>query len=463
MRAIASRAAASVLRPLASLAPYWRARSASERRIPPPPPNADARVKGGVTYVAFLEDPGLPFVASNLGNLNFGDPNFDVRSLARLVKFPSGERPLQLEQVVLGGDASGGNGFRGRIDEFSVHAPAGLGAPAFGSARGAFLLREDLPDTGIGTIELDQFAMVKDGRIVGSGAAGAFLQLLPPSGLIDIDGERFGYYEVDAGSGLLRLNIDSRGLHGTQRRGHAAGTTVWLVDGRPAAALAVPLTPGEAVVNLQPSAQPFPPQSLLLIRQELLQTFYQPGQDPNQRAMPRYRPRPDSEDRIGDGLLRGRFGTAAADHGVGDLAYSFPVRWYDRYVPESDDPAGAWFEIGLEEPNAYWRGLRFDAEVPDATQTIRVLARAGTADWEDPEGTPGLKLVDEPHAPSGDVVPLGFYADRLDLRLSFDWGPGSFDPVDFDATGWTTAPRLRRLLVDYLADPRVAWRREIAE
>lgn len=449
----------AVMQPDTSLPPFWF----TVQWGAAPHPDADARVQQGVTYVAFREDPGLAVVAAaSLPNLN--DADTDVRAYARLVKFPSGERPLDLEQLVLGGDVSGGAAaFEGRLDEVSAHTLVGLGAPGYGAARGGFLLEDDIPDTSVAEIRVHANVMIKDGRVIYTPNAGDFLRLLAPSGLLDVDGERFGYYEVDPALGLLRLNDNSRGLHGTQERAHSAGTTVWIVDSRPAAALAGELTPGDAVLDLTPGALPFPPQSLLLVEQELLATFFQPGQDPNQRAMPRRRPREDDTDRLGDGILRGRFGTAAADHGVGALAYSFPARWHDRYVPESDDPAGAWLEIGLEEPNAHWRGVQFEAEVPDSSQTVRVLARAGTAAWEDLPGTAGLLLFDTGSSPGGGLLPLGLNSDRLDLRLSFDWGPGAFDPVGFRAHGWLSAPRLRRLLVDYLADARVNWQEEVLE
>ena len=60
-------------------------------------------------------------------------------------------------------------------------------------------------------------------------------------------------------------------------------------------------------------------------------------------------------------------------------------------------------------------------------------------------------------------MPLGFSADRLEMRLMFDWDTGSFDPVDFLSTGWTQAPRIRRILVDYMAESRVNRLEEIEE
>ncbi|MFZ8942401.1 MAG: hypothetical protein ACO2ZK_10555, partial [Gemmobacter sp.] len=59
--------------------------------------------------------------------------------------------------------------------------------------------------------------------------------------------------------------------------------------------------------------------------------------------------------------------------------------------------------------------------------------------------------------------PLERRADRLEVRVHFDWTEGAFDPVAFDDFGWTSAPRLRRLVLDYLAGRRVRRREEVVE
>jgi len=167
---------------------------------------------------------------------------------------------------------------------------------------------------------------------------------------------------------------------------------------------------------------------------------------------------------LGDGILRGRFGTTPASHDQGTLVYSYPTRWLDRYVSESDSPAAAWFEVGLEEPEAYWRGILFDAEMTDASHRVMVLARTGEAQWEDdPDLTPGLSLIEDASLPGGLPVPLGFRADHLDLRVFFDWDVGAFDPIQFLSNGWTQAPRLRRLVVDYLAESRTDLEEDLFE
>jgi hypothetical protein len=45
----------------------------------------------------------------------------------------------------------------------------------------------------------------------------------------------------------------------------------------------------------------------------------------------------------------------------------------------------------------------------------------------------------------------------------FDWQPGAFNAVDFSSTGWTRAPRIRQIMVDYLAETIVAKDSEVVE
>ena len=52
-------------------------------------------------------------------------------------------------------------------------------------------------------------------------------------------------------------------------------------------------------------------------------------------------------------------------------------------------------------------------------------------------------------------VPLRLRSDRLDLRFSFDWDVGAFDPVTYLSFGWLQAPRISEILVDSLAQTRV--------
>ncbi len=431
-------------------APFW---FTVEWALAPPPELPD-RVHVNHTYFAFDDSPGLPYAATDLSNVNFNDPGFDPRQVVRLVKFPSGERPLQLESLVIGGAVGGGGRpFRGYVDEFAAHTVPGMGQPRAHTARAAFVLDEDVEAGEEDVIRLHESFLQLGTARKSAQNPGDWFSLLPPSGLLDIDGERIAYTDIDTATGELTLAPQGRGVHGTEQRGHAAGTTVWACDGRAATVLTSDLEQTAALIEVENYAG-FPARPLLMIDQELIHAPLR-GLAINQFLMPMRRPDPERDRDGGEGLLRGRFGTAASAHAVGTLVYSMPTRWEDRYIPESDSPAGAWFEIGLDEPGAYWRGLRFEAEVPDASHKLRVLARSGPAGWETPpEQTPGLLLL-ESGSQNGMPVPLRLRSDRLDLRFSFDWDVGAFDPVTYLSFGWLQAPRISEILVDSLAQTRV--------
>ena len=423
-------------------------------------PRADGRIRQNHWYSAFNMSPGLPFTASDLTNSEF--VTFDRRKVTRLVKFPSGERMTGLHSFVFGGDLAGNSGpFAGYLDEVGLHMPSGMGPANSPAARGAFLLKEDLAVGDLSEIEVEPSVISVDGHRYWSLNPGDWLQSLPDHGLIDIDGERMAIQSVDAANGIFSISPNGRGLHGTLPRFHAAGAKVWRVDGRFSSVLSDDIRLGDSSIPVR-SLTELRGDALLLVDQELISAPLYPGG--NRVEMPRRRPDLGDPDTLGEGILRGRFGTIPASHDVGTLVYAMPTRWQDRYVERSDSPFGAWFEVGLEEPEAYWRGVLVDVEIEDASQRIMVLARTADAGWEDdPETTPGLVLLEDTRGPNGLPVPIGFHSDRLDLRIIFDWREGAFDPIQFLSFGWTTAPRVRRLVVDYLAESRIDIEEDILE
>jgi hypothetical protein len=363
--------------------------------------------------------------------------------------------------VTWGGDAVGATRFDGWVDEVSVHTAPGNGVVAGPLGRASYALDEALSATAEDQLILNPNLAFVDGYPTYAPTAGAFLVQFPSSGILDLDGERIAYVEFSSSDGRFTLAPNGRGLHGTERRAHAVGARAFACDGRFATALNADLPAGGEIL-LVDDAGPFPRGGLLLVDQELM---HAPHRTPNGGllAMPRLPEREDARD-PGGGALRGRFGTLLQDHTAGSPVYSFPTRWMDGYEPRCDDPALSWCEFGFEAPNAYWRGLAWEEESPDGTQRVRALARAGTAAWtDDPETTPGLVAFDRGRSEQGGFVPLRLRADRLELRLFFDWEAGSFDAQTFLATGWTRAPRVRSFLLDYLAETRVEKRVELRE
>lgn len=447
----------AVMDPTASEAPFWF----TVQWATAPFPRDENRVLNGHTYVAFSRSTGIPYALTELDESE--QLEADSRDYLRLVKFPSGERPNGLRSVFLGSSSNGAGGvFGGEADELVVGEPAGM-PQTNGLNRAAYVLEEDLESNDDTVIRVNANFVVIDGREVYAQSAGQFLEDLPEAGLIWLDGEIIGYNGVNPSEGELEIAPDGRGMLGTEPGGHARGTRTWAADMRPVAFLNNGLSPGQAQIQLN-NSRGFGPHSLLLIDQELMHAPTLPGG--NVMMMDRFPYDADNPDanQFGDGLFRGAFGTTPSSHSSGAIVYSLPTRWMDLYAPRQNSSEAAWFQLGLNQPGAYWQGLYFEAEEEDASHQVQVLARSGTANWEDdPESTPGLVLIDRPQMPDGSAVPLQLNSDDLELRVMFDWNVGAFDPVEFLANGWTIAPRLRHLRLEYLAESRVVRSEEVSE
>jgi hypothetical protein len=425
-----------------------------------PFPFQDERLRYDRTYLAFDTSTQIPFAMSNQDDVD--NPSTDVRDYLRLCKFPSGERPRNLHSVFVGTTSNGQGGvFGGMVDELVLAEPPGMGRPGGAITRACLALREDLGPEEQDEIRVDPNFVVRDGQSIYGSNPGQWLEMMPEAGLIEIDGERIAYNGIDPSEGVLEIAPNGRGLHGTEPAGHASGAKAWAADSRPYTFLMGDVSPTEATLQVEASTG-MAGNSLLLIDEELIHTPIRPHN--NALEMPRFDPPEDDPNELGDGMLRGRFGTTPASHSGGTLVYSFPNRWMDLYAPRGDHHALGWFQLGLNEPGAYWDGVLMETEEPDTSHRIRVLARSGPAKWtDDPESTPGLVLIERPAQPSGDAMPLHLQNDQLDLRVSFDWGVGSFDPVTFAATAWTVAPRLRHLRLQYYAETKVIRQEDIFE
>lgn len=425
-----------------------------------PFPFQDGRLRYDRTYVAFDTSTQIPFAMSNLDDVD--NPSTDVRDYLRLCKFPSGERPRNLHSVFVGQTSNGQGGvFGGMVDELVVAEPSGMGRPGGATTRACLVLREDLSQQEQDEIRLDPNMVVRDGQSIYGSNPGQWLEAMPEAGLIEIDGERIAFSGIDPTEGILEIAPNGRGLHGTTAGGHASGAKAWAVDSRPFTFLSSDVGAGEATLSVEASAG-LAGNSLLLIDEELIHAPIRPHN--NALEMPRFDPPEDDPNELGDGMLRGRFGTTPAAHGAGTLVYSFPNRWMDLYAPRGDHHALGWFQLGMDEPGAFWEGVFMETEEPDTSHRVRILARTDPASWDDdPESTPGLILIERPAQPSGAAMPLNLQADRLDLRVSFDWGAGAFDPITFLSTAWTVAPRLNHLRLQYYAESKVIRQEDIFE
>jgi len=442
-----------------STAPHWH----TVQWASPARENNDGRLERFATYVAF-EDFSIPLAGPDLITL-LADPNFlnDWRELSRISKFPNQERPANLANFVVGGDTSGsGPEFDGLVDEVSLHNVGGMGNAQNIFSRAALILEEDLDSGSAVRLMVSPYGLSLDGRLWAepNSTLGQYLGSLPQSGLLDIDGERIAYNLIDTQTGEITIAPNGRGLMGTQSRGHGLGTRVWMVDGRAAVALEGAIDANSASLPIS-NGNGFSLSGTVLIDEELV---HAPMRGLGFFGMPRTRARSGDREELSTGLMRGRFGTHPEQHADGTVAISFPNRWMDNYMPRADNGAGSWLQIGFEEPQALWQSISYQTEIPDNAITVRALIRSGLATWEDdPEITPGMRVLNRGTSPSGGPIPLGLRSDRLDLRIMFDWGVGAFDANTFLSTAWTMEPRLRNLMVEYYATSRVQRSQEVVE
>ncbi|MGY8759215.1 MAG: hypothetical protein ACKVJZ_07600, partial [Planctomycetota bacterium] len=414
------------------------------------------------TYVAFSEFPGLPFLGSDLGALAQSMAGLDLRNYNRLIKFPNFERPQSLTSLNIGIDSSGtSTSFSGYVDEFAVQSVAGFGEPTDFFACGSFFLDVDLDEGTDDILQVNAYDFsLNNYRVsIPNAEAGQYLALLPPSGIVDIDGERIGYSSIDTATGQINIAVNGRGMHGTEQRGHASGARVRIVDGRLATALNSDLEGSSYNLELEDSAT-LPQYGMLLVDTELL--FAPMRGRGSELSMPRLRE--NTGELAGVGTLRGRFGTSADSHSAGSIAYHFPTRWLDLYTPRSNSGLGAWYQFSMTQPNAFWRGVGYQVDSTTDSAEVKLLVRSGEADFEDdPRTTHHLELFNQGFTDTGDLLPLNILSDHIDFRFMFDWQPGAFDATEFNASGWTRAPRIREIMIDYLAETIVTKDSEVVE
>ena len=304
-----------------------------------------------------------------------------MRSYNRLGKFPNFERPQSLTSLNIGVDSSGtGSSFSGYVDEFAVQSVSGFGEPTDFFACGSFFLDVDLDEGNDDILQVNAYDFsLNNYRVsIPNTTAGQYLALLPPSGILDIDGERIGYSSIDTASGQINIAVNGRGMHGTEQRGHASGARVRIVDGRLATALNSDLEGSSYNLELEDSST-LPQYGMLLVDNELL--FAPMRGRGSELSMPRLRE--STGELSGVGTLRGRFGTSADSHSAGSIAYHFPTRWLDLYTPRSNSGLGAWYQFSMTQPNAFWRGVGYQVDSTTDSAEVKLLVRSGEADFED--------------------------------------------------------------------------------
>ena len=393
-----------------------------------------------------------------IGSGGLGGQASDPRMLARITKFPSGERPRIVARAAVGSvfDGQGGEVPTAVVDELVFGAPEiffGLdGAVPPSHTQGAGMLLEVLLDeTSEEMAVLTQTLNVAGGRW---GAPSGVLGELPDGGgLLRIGEEILAYSERDPSTGRLLLAPGGRGLLGTRPQPHQPTEVVTYLEHWVVTTLAAGVGPGDGTLPVA-SLDGFPSEGTVLVGDELV---HYTRQRSGALEMPRGSSEPGTRDGEGDGLFRGRFGTDAAAHPFGTAVILFPFRYWDRWAERADAPELGYFCFQLAQPGAWWADTFWDDEsAPHGQCRTGVLIRTDPAlPWDaDPDLTEGLTLLWEGRL-DDEAVPLGVHSDRIEWRVFVSYDPGAFDPLNGLSHGWKETPRLRRLGVSYLVPGQV--------
>ena len=409
--------------------------------------------RGYVAFDAPLGVPTSPGVAGGAANIT------DPRLRARLVKFPSGELPRLVAQAAIGAGAGGLVDFgvpNCTVDEIEFSeslAFSGLNgaSPPSHTAGAPMLLAANVGATDVSITVFPDLVRAADGTISNSGPI--IGQWPADGGLLRI-GEEILAYRGYAG-GRIDLAAGGRGLFGTRPQPHQITEPVYWLESWRATTLSAAVGPGDGILPLT-SAEGFPREGTVLVGAELIHyTRIVAGG----LAMPLTAGDPEEldDEGVGTGAFRGRYGTAPSSHPPGAAVIVFPARYWDRYAAQFDGPELAYFEFGMDQPGAWWKGLTWDAQEPSAGGAeVIVLQNVGTGvPWDgDPEDDPALTLFEDGTL-NDDFIPLGMQADRVRWRVFARYAPGSFDPQFGLSHGWKETPRFIRLAATYEARNRV--------
>jgi hypothetical protein len=370
-------------------------------------------------YVAFTECIQQAFVLEN----------------SRLLKFPSGETPGQLDGTCTVGASASGEAISGVLDEVK-----------FGSAsRGIYRLAKHIgsEDTEM-DVTMEAWTQATVTITQGQGGktqVSANITALPDCGVLRVGDELIGYSELDGNTlGGLR-----RGLLGTEPAVHDNGDYIMNLAFMTASALTDGVDDSANALSLKSVSQ-FPSEGYVLINNEMI-GFHR--KDGGSLVIP-------SENPDSPGLFRAAFGSIAEAHSGGDIAVLMPYRYFDGYRERSDVPEMAYFQTSFAARGAYWERISWEQDIPfEMYQKVKVYARVnGKPDWNaEPTNKPGgLWLFEQP---AGDNL-IGTQGDFIEVRVYFTYERGAFQ-----TDAWKATPALKNFLVRFAQPLRVLSHREL--
>jgi len=403
-------------------------------------------------YVALDEKASAP-VAFGTGTAQQSsvNPILDSRQFGRVMKHPSGERPREVDSVYVGSNVRGAEVASVVVDELAYGATLFGGAVGTAQQGGNFVLATDLPlGSSSFTVQTNMLRLALGDNI----SANNPLTALPSdAGLLRIGDEIVCYDSVDPTTGVFTIPTNGRALLGTVEATHEVGENAVFLDAFAVSVLTASISAEDSSIPLN-DLNGFPFQGTLLIGDELLHYTRIAG---GALEMPRRSSEPGKMDARAGGVFRGRYGTTASGHQIGDVAILFPFRYWDRWSDRADAPELAYFGFAVDQPNAFFKSSFYIQEEPQSgaarVEVLQRLVNRGrpAPPWDgDPQTTEGLTLLGE-GMDRGDGHKIGAQADLIEWRAHVRYAPGAFDAQTGLSHGWKQTPRLKVFGVEYLA------------
>ncbi len=365
----------------------------------------------------------------------------DSRLIDRMIKFPSGERPAAgPDQCLFGSsvqrDVPPATGLIDELHAFRHLADVVLVDESFDDQSEEFLIRERLLMNTLGA----------------RGVSHNVTRMFPEhGGLILVDGEIMAYETRQADG--FKIARNGRGLLGTEPRGHDEGARVYFLTQIPAAILSHQVNETSSQLLVKGLGSLPRHGGTILMNGELLHYTWTLGDV--MLEMPRWFD-PEREDIQGRGLFRGRYGSAPATAGAGEVIIFQPFRYWDRDHERADDPEMAHFQITWSQTPVWYSGIYWEEEEEDSLVDVQCLLRVdGQGSFaDDPEKNPNLFLF-----PEGSIedlpVPIQRQGSRVEARFRSVYKPGCFDPQEYLAHGWKKAATVNAVLITLEGEGRI--------
>jgi hypothetical protein len=376
--------------------------------------------------------------------------------LGRILKWPSGELPSEINATTRVGTGRTGAGvLSSRIDELITAADSLVSTSYYLILdRAGPISRADATVVLTSEPSGARGGLIIPGRSVGSTVHPRVLNsLFRRARLIKIDDEIIGVGDCAQTETGVTLQGCLRGLLGTQSAAHPGGSRVYIVPYPKVGKLLGGIS-NDPDISIQVSTGDVP-------REGYFQVAPMHGQRKDRGEIVPYRRAGGRAfrrhvDINNTPCFRAAFGSPATGSASGDLAVFLPVRYWDLYRAQCDSIQGVIFQTSHTVRSAYWRRITWNEQNVHLTDVVVLVRLDGKPDWaSQPTNQPdGLYYFNDPTAENT----INREADLIEIRVFFTY------PRDAYQTDiWKTTPVVGSVDVEYTRPPVVHYTEVLEE